>query len=52
MFTPKQVDYWTRIDRIAEEPPQLSFTFINETLLAELEAKDNELTEYIFGQPD
>jgi len=52
MFTPKQAEYWSCIDRIAEENPELSFTFIKEILLAGQTAEDSELTEYTFGQTD
>jgi len=43
-----QVEYWARIGRIAEENPDLSYSFIRELLLAREEAKmDKE--EYVFG---
>ena len=50
--TPKQIEYWSCIGRIAEENPELSYAFIKEILLAEQEAADGELTEYTFGHPD
>ncbi|XOV72837.1 MAG: hypothetical protein ACFHW5_06545 [Verrucomicrobiota bacterium] len=43
-----QVEYWARIGRIAEENPDLTYSFIRELLLAREEAKmDKE--EYVFG---
>jgi hypothetical protein len=43
-----QVEYWARIGRIAEENPDLPYSFIRELLLAREEAKmDKE--EYVFG---
>ena len=49
---PKQIEYWSRIGRIAEENPELSYAFIKEILLAEQEATDGELSEYTFGHPE
>ncbi|MCK5688715.1 hypothetical protein KAI87_05555 [Myxococcota bacterium] len=46
--TPKQIEYWSRIGKIAEENPDLSYAFIREILLAQEEAKE-ELSEYEFG---
>lgn len=43
---PKQIEYWSRIGKIAEENPDLPFTLIKEILQArEEEASD----EYAFG---
>lgn len=47
--TPKQVEYWSRIGKIAEENPDLPYSFIQEILIAKEEAKDGELSEYAFG---
>lgn len=47
---PKQIEYWSRIGKLAEENPDLPFSFIQETLLALEESKDSEnLTPYQFG---
>ncbi len=48
--TPKQIEYWSRIGKIAEENPDLPYTFIREVLIAQEEAKEDELTEYLFGE--
>ena len=43
-----QVEYWARIGRIAEENPDLPYSFVRELLLAREESKyDKE--EYVFG---
>jgi len=47
---PKQIEYWSRISKLAEENPDLPFSFIQETLLAIEESKNPAtLTEYQFG---
>ncbi len=45
---PKQIEYWSRIGRIVEENPDLSFDFIKEILLAKAESENGKLTKYIF----
>ncbi len=32
--TPKQIEYWSRIGKIAEENPDLPYSFIQDILLA------------------
>ena len=34
---PKQIEYWSRIGKIAEENPDLPYSFIQEILLAQQE---------------
>mgnify|MGYP005748973999 FL=1 len=47
---PKQIEYWSQIGKLAEETPDLPFSFIQETLLALEQSKDSEnLTPYQFG---
>lgn len=47
---PKQIEYWSRIGKLAEENPDLPFRFIQETLLALEESKDpTQVSEYQFG---
>jgi hypothetical protein len=41
---PKQIEYWSRIGRIAEENPDLSYAFIKEILLAKNEAAASPTT--------
>lgn len=43
---PKQIEYWSRIGKIAEENPDLPFATIREILIADQEAPAGE---YQFG---
>lgn len=45
---PKQIEYWSKIGKIAEENPDLSYNFIKGVLLGLEEFKDNNVTEYKF----
>ena len=45
---PKQIEYWSRIGKIAEENPDLPYSFIRQVLISKQEADDGELTEYKF----
>ncbi len=47
--TPKQIEYWSKIGKIAEENPDLPYAFIQEILIAREEANDGALSEYTFG---
>lgn len=42
---PKQIEYWSRIGKIAEENPELSYDFIREILLANAESQGNGTLE-------
>ncbi|MGE0108306.1 MAG: hypothetical protein AB7S81_00875 [Bdellovibrionales bacterium] len=47
---PKQIEYWSRIGRIVEENPDLSYEFIKNVLIAKEEAANGEdLTPYHFN---
>lgn len=46
---PRQIEYWSRIGRIAEENPDLPYSFIKEILVGKAEAVANELEPYSFG---
>ena len=46
---PKQIEYWSRIGRLAEENPDLSYSFLKEILLSVNEAAHGELSPYQFG---
>ncbi len=46
---PKQIEYWSRIGKIAEENPDLSFDFIKDILIAQQEAHEGETSPYRFG---
>ena len=45
---PKQIEYWSRIGKIAEENPDLSYIIIRDILLARKEPRA-EMDEYSFG---
>lgn len=45
---PKQIEYWFRIGKIAEENPDLSYSFIKDILFALEEVNDKNLEEYKF----
>ena len=45
---PKQIEYWCRIGKIAEENPDLPYSFIKDILISLQEQKDNEVTPYEF----
>ena len=47
--TPKQIEYWSTIGKIAEENPDLPYNFIKEILIAKAEQEDGEITPYEFG---
>lgn len=42
--TPKQIEHWAKIGKIAEENPDLTFNFIQDILIAD----QGETTPYIF----
>ncbi len=46
---PKQIEYWARIGKIAEDNPDLSYDFIKGMLIAKQEADDGETTPYQFN---
>lgn len=48
--TAGQIEFWANIGQIAEDNPDLSFTFIRDILIAKEEADANQLEEYIFGE--
>ena len=43
---PKQIEYWSRIGKIAEENPDLPFSMIRDILIADQEATAGE---YVFS---
>lgn len=45
---PKQIEYWSRIGKIAEENPDMPYSMIKEILLARQES-EHEMEEYEFG---
>lgn len=47
--TPKQIEYWAHIGKIAEDNPDLPYSFIKDILLGKAEMEDGELSTYDFG---
>ncbi len=45
---PKQVEYWFRIGKMAEENPDLPYRFIRDILLSQAEAEAEETEPYAF----
>lgn len=45
---PKQIEYWTRIGRLAEANPDLAYGFIRDVLLSKQEADAGSTTDYRF----
>jgi hypothetical protein len=46
---PKQIEYWSKVGKIAEENPDLPYSFIKDILLAIQEVNDKEASPYQFG---
>jgi|TARA_R110001606_G_scaffold366348_2_gene521480 hypothetical protein len=46
---PKQIEYWAAIGKIAEENPDLPFTFIKGILIGMEEVSAGDVSEYEFG---
>ena len=44
---PKQVEYWANIGKILEENPDLTFSFLNEALLAKQEIDHSLGKKYV-----
>lgn len=44
---PKQIEHWAKIGRIAEDNPDLPYSFISETLLSQSEIRNNKVTRYV-----
>lgn len=47
---PKQIEYWSRIGKIAEENSDLPYNFIKDVLFALEEVNDNNLENYQFSK--
>ncbi|MFW7224075.1 MULTISPECIES: ParD-like family protein [unclassified Serratia (in: enterobacteria)] len=44
---PKQIEHWAKIGRIAEDNPDLPYSFILETLLAKSEVENKKVSRYV-----
>jgi hypothetical protein len=47
--TPKQIEYWSKIGKIAEENPDLSYNFIKDILLSKAEQGDKQVIPFEFS---
>jgi hypothetical protein len=47
--TPRQIEYWARIGKIADENPDLPLGFVKDTLCGMAESEAGETSEYQFG---
>lgn len=45
---PKQIEYWSQIGKIAEENPDLPYSFIKDILLALQDLRDQQTSLYNF----
>jgi hypothetical protein len=44
-----QIEYWANIGRIAEENPDLPYSYIKESLLSKAEMDNGLVSDYEFG---
>ncbi len=47
---PKQIEYWSRIGKIAEENPDLPYSMIKGIMLGLQEIEDGHSSDYHLGQ--
>lgn len=50
--TPKQIEYWAQIGKLAKENPELPVPFLESLLVAIDEYNNGELTEFEFEDVD
>jgi len=48
---PKQIEHWSNIGKIAEENPDLPYSFIHDLLIALEEEKNGEISEFVLPKP-
>ena len=46
---PKQIEYWARLGKVAEENPDLPINMLQDMLVSIEEVKSGNVTEYKFG---
>lgn len=44
---PKQIEYWAKIGRMAEDNPELSFSFIKDAMLAAEQVAEGNVTPHV-----
>lgn len=47
--TPKQIEYWARIGKIADENPDLTLSFVKDMLTGIEETAAGDVSDYKFG---
>jgi hypothetical protein len=50
--TAGQIEYWAHIGQIAEDNPDLPYSFIKDILISMAESKAGLVEDYIFGEGD
>lgn len=45
-----QIEYWAKIGEIAEDNPDIPFSFIQDILIGMEQVKEGEVTPYIFAE--
>lgn len=46
---PRQIEYWARLGKIAEENPELSLGLVKDILISQEEIAAGDFSEYSFG---
>lgn len=46
---PRQIEYWARMGKIADENPDLALSFVKDILLGIEETNAGDVSEYQFG---
>ncbi|WP_260292046.1 ParD-like family protein [Sedimenticola hydrogenitrophicus] len=49
---PKQIEHWAEIGRMAEDNPDLPYSFIKEAIIATAEVETGRVTKYVRGKRD
>ncbi len=49
---PKQIEHWSHIGKIAEENPDLPYSFIHDLLISIEEEKDGQITDFKLSKKD
>lgn len=45
-----QVEYWAKLGKVAEENPELPFSFIKDILIGRAQIRAGQKTPYVFGE--
>ncbi|MEJ1373468.1 MAG: hypothetical protein RNU03_12410 [Candidatus Sedimenticola sp. (ex Thyasira tokunagai)] len=46
---PKQIEYWARMGKIADENPEIPLSFVKDILIGIEEIRVEDMSEYQFG---